>query len=115
MLYVKSIGPSGVYSGFRNTNLNAYLQVNVTVEKEGVYGIYLAQTVKYNSNNGTNKYIKYNVHNCTLSGACTEKACVAASASGVSETAAEYGKYIPHTYYPQNMLINCVLQMLVSL
>ena len=106
VLYVKSIGPSGVYSGFRNTNLNAYLQVNVTVEKEGVYGIYLAQTVKYNSNNGTNKYIKYNVHNCTLSGACTEEKCVAASASGVSEMAAEYGKYIPHTYYPQNMLIN---------
>ncbi len=106
VLYVKSIGPSGVYSGFRNTNLNAYLQVNVTVEKEGVYGIYLAQTVKYNSNNGTNKYIKYNVHNCTLSGACTEGKCVAASASGVSASAAAYGGYIPHTYYPQNMLID---------
>ena len=102
VLYVKSIGRTNVYSGFCDTDLNAYLQVNVKVEKEGVYGIYLAQQVKYNSGN---HYIKYNVHNCTLSGACTEEKCVAASASGVSASAAAYGLYIPHTYYPKNMLI----------
>ena len=103
VLYVKSIGSSSEYSGFRNNpDLSAYLQVNVTVDKEGVYGIYLAQQAKYN--NGTNMYIKYNVHNCTLSGACTEGTCVAASSPNVSASAAQYGKYLPHTYYPQNML-----------